>query len=183
MKDTQQDILTFWFEETKPEQWFQKSDDFDELIKTRFEEDFDLAVEGIYDGWMQTPEGCLALCILLDQFPRNMYRNTPLAFANDAKALGVAKHAIAHQYDDVLPSIQARFIYLPFEHSEDLQDQKTSVALFEKIKNEDELGYEYAVKHYNVIKEFGRFPHRNEILARKSTQEELIYLAKPGSGF
>jgi uncharacterized protein (DUF924 family) len=183
MKDTKSDILSFWFEETKPAQWFQKNAEFDEMILTRFEGDYDLAVKGIFDHWKNDEEGALALCILLDQFPRNMFRDTPKAFATDARALDVAKFAVGKGFDAILPVMQRRFLYLPFEHSESLQDQKTSVALFHSMKNEDPLGHDYAVKHYELIEKFGRFPHRNAILGRASTQQELEYLAQPDAGF
>ena len=183
MKDTLSNIIDFWFVETQPKQWFQKNSDFDDLITSRFEPDYDLAVKGIYDEWTRSAEGSLALCVLLDQFPRNMFRDTPKAFATDFKALAVAKNAIAYSFDEILPAMQARFLYLPFEHSENLKDQETSMALFDKIKDDDPLGYDYAQRHYDVIKKFGRFPHRNQILERASTAEELAYLAKPDSGF
>lgn len=183
MKDTQSEILSFWFEETKPVQWFQKNDDFDDMIMVRFEGDYDLAVKGIYDHWQESAEGALALCILLDQFPRNMFRDTPKAFETDNRALAVAKYAVGKSFDTVLPAVQRSFLYLPFEHSEDLQEQKTSVALFEKMKEINPMGYDYAKRHYDVIEQFGRFPHRNQILGRASTDEERVYLAQPGAGF
>lgn len=178
MRDTKSDILSFWFEETQPAQWFQKNDDFDDLIRARFEGDYDLAVKGIYNSWQSGPEGALALCILLDQFPRNMFRDSPKAFATDAKALGVAKFALGKLLDTVLPVIQRRFLYLPFEHGESMAEQETSLALFTRIKAEDPTGYDYAVRHYNVIKRFGRFPHRNAILGRASTEAERLFLAQ-----
>ncbi len=183
MKDTKADILSFWFEETAPAQWFQKSDDFDDLTRTRFEGDYDLAVKGIFDSWQESADGALALCILLDQFPRNMFRGSPQSFATDAKALGIAKYAIGKSLDALLPVIQRRFLYLPFEHSESMADQDTSVALFAKIKDQDPMGYDYAVRHQEVIRRFGRFPHRNAVLERASTEDERLYLETPGSGF
>lgn len=183
MKDTKYDILHFWFVETTPAQWFQKNPSFDDLIRTRFEGDFDLAREGIFDGWMNDAEGCLALCILLDQFSRNMYRDLPLAFAADPKALLVAKQAVEKRFDQITPAARRRFLYLPFEHSELMEDQDRSVALFATIKKDDPMGYEYAVKHRDVIARFGRFPHRNAILGRENTPAEVSYLAEPGAGF
>lgn len=183
MRDTKQEILHFWFDETRPAQWFQKSDEFDALIRERFMVTYDMARDGLCDGWNRDAKGCLALCVLLDQFPRNMFRGAPSAFATDVKALLIAKHAVAQGFDQILPVIERRFIYLPYEHSEDLADQKKSVALFEKIQKEDPLGYDYALRHYEVIEKFGRFPHRNAVLGRASTPAEQEYLATPGSGF
>ena len=183
MKDSKTEILDFWFVETAPVQWFQKNDEFDGLIRERFGALYEKAKDGFYDGWMQDADGYLALCILLDQFPRNMFRDTPRAFESDPKALDVARRAIALGLDQVLLHVKRRFIYLPFEHSENLEDQKRSVELFETMADEDPLGHEYAVRHLKVIEQFGRFPHRNVILGRENTKEEAEYLAEPGSGF
>lgn len=177
------EILTFWFEETAPQQWFQKDSAFDEAIRNRFELDYEQAAEGAYDSWREQRDSALALCLLLDQFPRNMYRDSPKAFVSDAYALDVARYAVAQGFDEQLPAVKARFLYLPFEHSEDLADQETSLTLFGKIKGDDPLGYDYAVQHYDVIKAYGRFPHRNAILGRASTDEELAYLAQDDAGF
>ena len=183
MRDLQHEILTFWFEETKPVQWFQKNDDFDELIRSQFDTAYTLARQGILEGWKETPLGCLAYILLLDQFPRNMFRDTAKAFETDPQALEIAKHALDKHFDKTLSPIQKRFIYLPFEHSEDLKDQETSVKLFEKTKKDDPVGYDYAIRHLKIIERFGRFPHRNEILGRKSTPEELTFLKDPDNSF
>ena len=183
MRDSQADILAFWFEETQPQQWFQTNPDFDALIRDRFSGAYDKAKSGILDDWRKDADGCLALCILLDQFPRNMFRGTPQAFATDAKALVVAKYAISKGFDQVLPPVKRRFIYLPYEHSENLSDQRKCVELFEKMTKDDPLGYDYAVRHLKVIEAYGRFPHRNKILGRMSTPDEEEYLARPGAGF
>lgn len=183
MKDSRADILKFWFDETKPVQWFQKNPDFDDTIRTRFAGDYDLAAAGIYDNWMESADGALALVILLDQFPRNMFRGSPQSFATDDKALRVARHALDRHYDRLLAPEKRRFLYLPFEHSEVFEDQERSVALFAAMKKEDPLGYDYAVRHRDVILRFGRFPHRNAVLGRTSTPEETAYLADPSSGF
>ncbi len=183
MRDPKSEILAFWFEETKPAQWFQKNPDFDRDIHARFSGDFTLAMEDIYDGWMDTPKGCLALIILLDQFPRNMFRDSPQMFSGDEKALAVANHAIEKKFDQVMSLHEKVFTYLPFEHSENLDDQETSLRLFESTKDEDPTFYNYAKRHYDVIKKFGRFPHRNPILERNSTKLEEEYLAQPDSGF
>ncbi|MAQ70888.1 MAG: hypothetical protein CL565_01710 [Alphaproteobacteria bacterium] len=183
MKNMQEDILDFWFKETQPQQWFQKNEEFDELVRERFLESYEMARKGHLDDWKQDADGCLALCLLLDQFPRNMFRGSPQSFASDGQALLIAKYAISKGFDQVLQPVKQRFIYLPFEHSESMTDQKRSLELFEKMKQEDPLSYEYALRHYKVIEEYGRFPHRNAILDRVSTPEEKEYLSKPGAGF
>lgn len=183
MIDLEKDILNFWFEETKAQQWFQVNPDFDDDIRERYEDAYDKASRGIFDDWRTDSDGCLALCLLLDQFPRNMYRGTPKAFATDGKALVVAKFALSKGFDQVLSPIKRRFLYLPFEHSENLNDQKKCVELFEKMKKDDPLGYDYALRHLKVIEQFARFPHRNAILGRMNTPEEEEYLAQGGSGF
>lgn len=183
MKDSAQDILDFWFEDTQPAQWFQINPDFDAAITERFSDAYDKAARGIFDDWKTDPEECLALCILLDQFPRNMYRNTPKAFATDGKALVIAKFALSKGFDQVLSPLKRRFLYLPFEHSENLNDQRKCVELFEKMKKDDPLGYDYALRHLKVIEKYGRFPHRNKILSRMNTPEEEEYLAQAGAGF
>lgn len=183
MRDTQKDILHFWFEETTPEQWFQKNTDFDREITARFASDFAMALQGVYDRMMGNAEGALALIILLDQFPRNMFRDDAKAFSGDAKALEIARHALSQGYDQAVEPVRRRFLYLPFEHSEVLQDQNKSVALFQSMRGDDLLGYEYAVKHREIIEQFGRFPHRNAALGRVNTPEEEAYLSQPGAGF
>ena len=183
MKDAQKDVLGFWFEETQPAQWFQVNPEFDAAITARYADAYDKAARGIFDDWKNSADGCLALVILLDQFPRNMFRGTPQAFATDGKALVIAKFALAKGFDQVLAPAKRRFLYLPFEHSENLTDQRKCVELFERMKKDDPLGYDYALRHLKVIERFGRFPHRNKILSRMSTPEEEEYLAEPGAGF
>lgn len=183
MKDSQQDVLDFWFVETVPAQWFQKNDVFDDMIRDRFMSVYDMAKAGLCDSWKQDADGCLALCVVLDQFPRNMFRNDPKAFATDAKALEIAGYAIKKGFDQVLVPLKRRFIYLPFEHSENLDDQLVNVELFASMQYDDPMGYEYALRHLRVIEQFGRFPHRNSIVGRESTPAELAYLGEPGAGF
>lgn len=183
MRDIKREILHFWFEETPPALWFQKNDDFDNQIRAKFLPAYKLAADGLCDSWRDTSEGCLALCIILDQFPRNMFRGHPDAFATDSKALAVAKFAIGRGFDQTLSATHRRFLYLPFEHSEELADQERALALFQSMQEEDPLAYDYAVRHYEVIRHYGRFPHRNAILGRKNTPEEHEYLAQPGAGF
>jgi uncharacterized protein (DUF924 family) len=181
-------VLDFWFgavaEGAEPEPreiWFKPTPEFDREIEEILHEDHKQALAGGLDGLMQSAEGCLALVILLDQVPRNVFRGTPQAFAADEKAREVAGHALAHGFDTVLPAVQAMFLYLPFEHSEDLSDQERSVALFEALGNDYWL--DYAVRHRDIVARFGRFPHRNAILGRTSTQEEAEFLKQPGSSF
>ena len=183
MRDVQADILQFWFEEARPEEWFQKNDAFDQKIISRFSADFDKAMLGEYDAWVDTAHGALALIILLDQFSRNMFRSTAKAFSGDSKALEIAIHAVGAGLDQEIDPVQRRFMYLPFEHSEEMADQRRSVALFETLKDNDPIGYEYAVKHLGVIERFGRFPHRNKALGRENTAAETEYLLQPGAGF
>ena len=183
MKDFQKDVLDFWFVETQPQQWFQVNEDFDKAVTERFKEPYEMAVRGEFDDWQNSADGALALCILLDQMPRNMFRGTPQAFETDKKALVVAKYALSKGLDQVLSGQKRRFLYLPFEHSENINDQRRCVELFEKTKEEDPLGYDYALRHLKVIEKYGRFPHRNKILNRDNTPEEEAYLAQPGAGF
>lgn len=183
MKDSQKDILDFWFEETSPQQWFQINPEFDAALAERFSEAYEKARDGLLDDWRQNADGCLALCLLIDQFPRNMFRQSKQAYATDSKALVVAKYAVSKGFDQVLPPVKRRFLYLPYEHSENLNDQRSCLAFFEKMKKEDPLSYDYALRHFQVIEEYGRFPHRNKILERMNTPEEEEYLARPDSGF
>lgn len=180
MRDTKAEILTFWFEETDSKCWFQQSDAFDTEITKRFMQLYKMAADGIYDGWKNESDGCLALCLLLDQFPRNMFRGTSKAFETDEKALMVARHALSKNFDSLQTPIRRRFLYLPFEHSEALADQIRSVELFAKAKDEDPVGYDYAVRHKDVIEKFGRFPHRNKVLGRETTAEEQAWLDEYG---
>ncbi len=183
MKDTCREVLDFWFVQSAPAQWFQKNTLFDDLITDQFLDVYKLARDGLCDSWAQDVDGALALILVLDQFPRNMFRDQPESYATDAKALSVAKQAIEKGFDHIVPAMRRRFFYLPFEHSENLEDQKTCVALFEAMKDEDPLGYDYALRHLKVIEKFGRFPHRNNILRRTSSVAELDYLSQEGAGF
>lgn len=186
--DLSQRILDFWFGtpgsadygESRPE-WFEADDTFDADIRSRFREHFDRAVRGELDFMANDPQSCLALIILLDQFSRNMFRGSAQAFAADEKALAYARTAVERGLDQQLPPFQRTFIYLPFEHSESLADQDRSVALFEALGDAETL--DYAIRHRDIIVRFGRFPHRNDLLGRDSTPEELEFLKEPGSSF
>jgi uncharacterized protein (DUF924 family) len=176
MKDAKQAIIHFWFEETKPQQWFQINPEFDEEIKKRFLSQYDMAAKGLCDEWKKDADGCLALCILLDQFPRNMFRGQAKAFETDKQALLISKHAIHRGFDQILNPSKRRFIYMPFMHSENLNDQKRSVELFGNMQVEDPMGYEHALRHQREIERFGRFPYRNAVLNRSNSEEEDEYL-------
>lgn len=170
----------------KPRQiWFTKKPDFDQKLQTRFMKDYQKAAAGYLDEWIDLPETCLALILLLDQFPRNMFRGTPEAFATDWEALSAAHHAVAQGYDRELMPVQRWFIYCPFKHSENLEHQLKSVELFKKLSDDpDSAGaIEYAIRHLEVIERFRRFPDRNAILGRASTPEEIEFLLHPGSSF
>jgi uncharacterized protein (DUF924 family) len=187
-----EEILRFWFgdpndpdHEKQKKVWFIQNPAFDQKIKTRFLSYYQLAAENKLDFWQYYPESCLALIIILDQFPRNLFRGQPQAFATDEKALKVANYAINQKFDQQLLSVQRAFIYLPFEHSENLTDQHRSVELFTQLRNDPNTAsmFDYAIAHFNIIQQFGRFPHRNNILGRPSTPEELEFLTQPGSSF
>ncbi|MDJ0747795.1 MAG: DUF924 family protein [Xenococcaceae cyanobacterium MO_167.B27] len=186
------EILDFWF--GKPEDsnygkprkfWFIKDEELDQIIKSRFREIHQQAAMGNLDHWREKPLSCLALIIVLDQFSRNMFRGLPQAFATDAQALNYAQYAIAKSFNSQLLPVQRWFIYLPFEHSEDLAYQEKSVQLFRTLTedSESQSAINYAYKHFEVIKKFGRFPHRNKILGRENTPEEIEFLKQPGSSF
>lgn len=176
------DILNFWFSPQSKANWFKRSMDFDATIRARFLAAWYQARAEDFARWADESDGALALIILLDQFPRNMFRASPLAFASDAQALDLARAAIARDFDQAQAADRRRFFYLPFEHSEDLADQKACVQFF-KDRTQDPEGLDYAQRHLAVIERFGRFPHRNIVLGRLSTAEEEAYLREPGSGF
>ncbi len=185
-------ILKFWFGEQesadygKPQKfWFIKDLERDRQIKEIFEPIYLQAKAAELDRWREEASSCLALIIVLDQFPRNIYRGQPQAFATDAQALALARYAIAKGYDRVLLPVQRWFLYLPYEHSENLADQETAVKLFSSLKDNpnSQSSIAYAEGHLKIIKDFGRFPHRNQILGRESTPEEIEFLKQPGSGF
>jgi uncharacterized protein (DUF924 family) len=175
------EIIRFWFEELQPKDWFRTDESVDGTIASRFGATYQDLRLGVPAFWLDTPEGFLAATLLLDQFPRNMFRGEARAFATDELALALAKRAIAEGIDIKLSPEQRSFIYLPFQHSEDKADQARSVALFTALGQP--LGHDFALRHQAIIDRFGRFPHRNAILGRKSTQEELMFLAEPGSSF
>ncbi|MBI4031037.1 MAG: DUF924 domain-containing protein, partial [Proteobacteria bacterium] len=150
VRDSRHDILHFWFEETDPSLWFQHNDAFDTLVRERYLLAHEMARDGLCDTWKNNAEGCLALCLLLNQFPRNMFRGQKRAYETDGKALLVSKYTVAKGFDQVLPVVKRRFIYLPYEHSEHLSDQKKSVELFGRLRKVDPLGYERALKDMHI---------------------------------
>lgn len=187
-----QEVLDFWFgpagspEYGRPrEVWFKKSTAFDEEIRTRFLDLHRQAAGGRIEAWNAAAESLLALIVVLDQFPRNLYRGSSRAFATDAQALAAAQLALARGFDRALVPVQRWFVYLPFEHAEDLAMQHRCLELFEDLRSDpDSAGsIDYARRHFQIIARFGRFPHRNAVLGRVSTPEEIEFLQQPGSGF
>ncbi|SIQ25560.1 MULTISPECIES: DUF924 family protein [unclassified Bosea (in: a-proteobacteria)] len=174
---TAADIVAFW-REAGPERWFEKNEAFDAEITRRFLPVHEAAAAGKLDGWQDTPEGAFALLILLDQFPRNMFRGSPRAFATDAKALAIAEEAIAKGFDQHYQPPEQRFFYMPHMHSEELADQQRCVDLCAAA--EDAEGVKFAVIHRDIIRDFGRFPHRNAVLGRRTTAQEREFLAEGG---
>lgn len=177
-------VLTFWFGDgpaTPRDVWFKASPDFDMEVARRFRRTYEKAASGDLDGLAGSAEGCVTLAVLLDQFPRNMFRGTAGAFASDGQARAIARHALKRGFDSAVPEVGRLFLYLPFEHSEDLADQDRSVELFATLGNAEWL--DYAERHRAVIARFGRFPHRNAALGRPSTPEEIAFLETPDSSF
>ena len=174
-------VIKFWFEETDPKFWWKKDADFDQLIDERFEIAHHMATQGALASWRETPLGRLAEIIVLDQFSRNLYRDSPLAFTHDEQALALAQEAIQAKADEKLETKQKLFLYLPFMHSESREAHETALTLFDIPGLEP--NYDFEMKHKVIIDRFGRYPHRNEILGRESTQEEIEFLKQPGSSF
>lgn len=173
------DLLGFWFGDGMDRRWFRSTEALDAEIRTRFEGCWELAAAGRLDHWARSPEGALALVILLDQLPLNMFRNQPMAFSTESKAIEVCRYAIDRGFDIEMPPGQRAFLYMPLMHSEVLADQERSVTLFEAAGLEDNL--RFARHHRDLIRRFGRFPHRNALLGRPSTPDELDYLASDGA--
>ncbi|WP_428429869.1 DUF924 family protein [Pararhizobium sp.] len=178
---TPEDVLSFWFDELQPQDWFKPHPDLDSQCEQRFRLAHLQLARGVPPEWRATPIARLATIVLFDQMPRNMYRGTPLAFATDGLALREAALALEAGADTGLSVDQRVFLYLPFEHSENLADQTRSVALFTDLGDANYL--DYAIRHREVIHQFGRFPHRNAILGRVSTPAEITFLSQPGSRF
>lgn len=183
------EVLSFWFGREGEEgygefreAWFLKDPEFDREVRDRFEDVYEEAVAGGLEGWKEEAGSCLALIIVLDQFPRNMFRGDQLMYAADGLALAAARYAVERAYDRELPAFQRGFVYMPFMHSEDLEDQRRSVELFEGLTGEPDTT-SYALQHLRIVERFGRFPHRNEILGRRTTPGEAEFLQGPNSSF
>jgi uncharacterized protein (DUF924 family) len=175
------DVLKFWFEETRPEQWFKKDPDFDALIRRRFLALHEVLAASTNEALFADAHTALAAVIVFDQMPRNMFRNSARAFATDRQAFWVAQAAIAKGFDEGLTKDQRTFLYLPFEHAEDAKAQEQCVALMGTLGDADLV--KWAEAHKAIIDRFGRFPHRNDVLGRQSTPQEVEFLKQPGSSF
>jgi len=176
-----QPILHFWFTELSTKQHFVKDPALDETIRTRFGATLDAAAQCELFAWRTTPQGRLAEIIVLDQFSRNVYRDTPRAFAQDALALVLAQELVASGQDRSLPAAQRVFAYMPYMHSESALVHEQAVALFSQLGIQDNLNFE--LRHQAIISRFGRYPHRNAVLGRSSSPQELAFLSEPGSSF
>jgi len=197
---TVETILTYWFggnpgaaalAKDRADLWWSKNAEVDREIRERFEDSLELAAQGKLDPWLAEPRGRLALIILTDQFSRDIYRDSPRAFALDTKALAWSLEGIEVRHDQLLLPIERAFFYLPLEHSERLEHQERSVRMFGELvplvaaeqKEIFEHYLSFAILHRDIIARFGRFPHRNRILGRSSTAEEIHFLSQPGSSF
>ena len=168
------EVLNFWFSEPMKSHWFNSTPEIDTLIKDKFEFLWQYAADDNLVTWQDTPEGCLALCIVLDQFPLNMFRNQAIAFSTEQHAVMVAKHAIIEDFDQKIDKERLSFLFMPLMHSENIDDQDLCVAKFEAAGLDDNA--RFANHHRDIIKSYGRFPHRNEPLCRESSPEEIAYL-------
>ncbi|OIQ75734.1 hypothetical protein GALL_425920 [mine drainage metagenome] len=173
------DVLDFWFHEIAPVQWWAADPAFDTLIRSRFGALHARAVRCELYGWGDRPEGRLAEIVVLDHFSRNMFRGDPRAFAADTLALALAQEAVARGAERTLPADQRNFVYMPYMHSESPAIHVVAVQLFKA----NGLADDYELRHKAIVDRFGRYPHRNAILGRESTDEELAFLKQPGSSF
>jgi len=178
---TPADILNFWLVEIKPKQWFVKDAHFDAEIAERFGASVRAALAGQLENWATTADGCVALILMLDQFTRNIYRDTPKAFAGDARALALSLECQKRGYLADADGDRRHFMLMPMMHSEDIAVQDASLPLFKTHAGKNTA--KYAVRHRDIIARFGRFPHRNAILGRTSTPQEIVFLTQPGSSF
>ena len=175
-------ILAFWFEEISPATWFKKDALFDDMLMRKFERTIEQALAGQLDKWAQHKDGRLALILLLDQMTRNIFRDTPKAYSGDDIACALSLRSVADGFLEAEMNMHKRqFFLMPMMHSEDLEIQKQSLPLFKTLTSES--AYDYAVRHHDIVKRFGRFPHRNQILNRPSSEDEITFLAQPGSSF
>ena len=176
-----QDVLSFWFEELAPKDWFEANDALDKTIAERFGELLKSAEKSELFIWRTTPHGRLAEIIILDQFSRNVYRNTAKAYSQDPLALALAQETILLEMDEQLTNAEKGFLYMPFMHSESNIIHEKALELFSTPGLEN--NYDFEIKHKIIIDRFGRYPHRNKVLGRESTPEEVEFLKQPGSGF
>jgi uncharacterized protein (DUF924 family) len=176
-----EEILRFWFEEIEPSQWWKKDEDFDRSLIQRFSDIHAQAARCELFDWRISPRGRLAEIIVLDQFSRNMFRDSPLAFAHDPLSLALAQEAVAAGADEAFTPAQRSFFYMPYMHSESPKIHEVAVELFRRNGIQGNLDFE--LKHKAIIERFGRYPHRNGMLGRASTEEEIEFLKQPGSGF
>jgi len=174
-------VLDFWFAECGPEQWFKKDAALDATIAKRFGELYGQACAGALDHWTATPLGALALIVLIDQFSRNLNRDSPDAFDQNARACALVARALEAGFDRDMTPQQRKFLYMPLMHSEELADQDRCVALMREAGLDE--AHDFAVRHRGIVARFGRFPHRNAVLGRPSTAEEEAFLNQPGSSF
>ncbi len=166
-------ITDFWFEHTKPEDWFRGGQTFDDTLREKWSDHYEAALDGQLKEAFESPKGCIALCLLWDQYPRNVFRGTPRAFATDSLALSVSRCAVEAGFDKNLSNPEKLFLYLPFEHSEHLGEQARAVALF---SDHEPMTRDFAIKHVCVIERFGRFPGRNQAIGRPSSAAEIAFL-------
>ncbi len=175
------DVVAFWFSECSPQDWFKKSDAFDARLKERFGALVQQALDGGLSDWESSFEGCMALILVLDQFTRNIFRDTPKAFSGDPRAIKLSQLCVERGYMDGQSAAHRQFMLMPMMHSEVLAVHQSARPLFKE--HTDARTLDYADQHRVIIERFGRYPHRNAILGRTSTAEEKVYLSKPGAGF
>jgi uncharacterized protein (DUF924 family) len=177
MRHGPDDVLREWFRD--PERWWKRDAAFDDYLRATYGADVEAAIRGALDDWARSPRGALALVILLDQLTRNIYRGTPRMYAGDARAVATSLAVIEHGADASLSADERQFLYMPLMHSEDRALQQRSLEKFRELGQ----SLEYAEHHAEIVLRFGRFPHRNAILGRESTPEEVEFLKQPGSSF
>lgn len=171
---TPETIIEYWYSNRIKKQWFNSTEKLDQEIKDNYEVVWKNAIRGEYNDWKESTEGCLALAIIFDQFPLNMFRGEMESFSTEGMAIRITKHAIEKGYDETINKDHVAFLYMPLMHSENLEDQELSVSLFKKAGLPD--NEKFAMHHRDIVKQFGRFPHRNKILQRESSQDEIDYL-------
>lgn len=168
------DLLDYWFSEEVKKYWFNSTPEFDQQLRESYADLWQQAANGELDFWCESPDGCLALVILLDQFPLNMFRGTAKSFSTEQQSRDVARLAIEKNFDSQLPIKQKAFLYMPFMHSENLDDQAEALKLFDQPGLGDNL--RFARHHHGIVEKYGRFPHRNDVLGRQSSKAEIEYL-------